>query len=349
MAKKKYYQRADGLFETIRKINGKRVAFRGKTCAEVDRKMLEYREEVGKGRKVPEIVDAWLEEVEPGLRENTKIIYRRAGKRIKEAFPGRAGTIQPLDIRRYMEDFKRNGYAKGTARIELVVLRQVFSYAVLQGDIAVSPVAEVKLGKGMTAKVRRPLTEEEEQKVKAYRGPHWLFGYFLLFTGCRRGELLALEWQDIDRKAGVIYVNKKIDYPYGQAVLDNKLKNRASRTVPLLDMLANVLPKDRVGKIFPGKDGDYLTRYGFDLMWEEFRTGAGLADDVTPHCFRHSFATICYEAGVDTKSTAAFLGDTEQVTEHIYAALRERHHFSSAEKVNAYLELREVELSKKQA
>ena len=41
MAKKsKYHQRPDGLFEAIRTINGKRVAFRGKSCREVDRKIL---------------------------------------------------------------------------------------------------------------------------------------------------------------------------------------------------------------------------------------------------------------------------------------------------------------------
>ena len=41
MAKKqKYYQRKDGLFETIKTINGKRVAFRGHSCREVDQKLL---------------------------------------------------------------------------------------------------------------------------------------------------------------------------------------------------------------------------------------------------------------------------------------------------------------------
>ena len=58
MAKKpKYYVRPDGLHESIRTINGKRVAFRGKTDKEVDRKILEYREEAEKGRKFPVIAD----------------------------------------------------------------------------------------------------------------------------------------------------------------------------------------------------------------------------------------------------------------------------------------------------
>lgn len=39
----KYYKRPDGLYETIRKIDGKRVAFRGHTVAEVDRKLIEFQ------------------------------------------------------------------------------------------------------------------------------------------------------------------------------------------------------------------------------------------------------------------------------------------------------------------
>ena len=53
-----------------------------------------------------------------------------------------------------------------------------------------------------------------------------------------------------------------------------------------------------------------------------------------------STAPICFEAGVDAKTTAAYIGDTEQVTQAVYTELRERHHADSAERVNAYLELR---------
>ena len=54
--KGKYHIRPDGLHESIRTINGKRVAFRGKTDREVDRKILEYREEAERGRTVGAIV-----------------------------------------------------------------------------------------------------------------------------------------------------------------------------------------------------------------------------------------------------------------------------------------------------
>ena len=61
MAKRSYYRRPDGLYETTRTVNGKRVRFRGRTCAEVDRKILEYNTQVKQGRKLEVIGREWLE------------------------------------------------------------------------------------------------------------------------------------------------------------------------------------------------------------------------------------------------------------------------------------------------
>ena len=88
MAKKsKYYRRPDGLFEAIRTINGKRVAFRGKSCREVDRKILEYQEQKERGRDFPKIADEWEGQHEGDIGESTRRVYSYAVKRLKEAFP----------------------------------------------------------------------------------------------------------------------------------------------------------------------------------------------------------------------------------------------------------------------
>ena len=57
--KQKYFQRKDGLFETSRTINGKRVYFRGRTCREVDQKILQWQDQAARGRKFPIIADEW--------------------------------------------------------------------------------------------------------------------------------------------------------------------------------------------------------------------------------------------------------------------------------------------------
>lgn len=347
--KKKYYQRPDGLFETIRKINGKRVAFRGKTCAEVDRKMLEYNQELEKGRFVPDIADEWyssrIQEYETGsLDENTVQTYKPAVKRMKSFFEGvRSSEVKPSDVTRFIRSLEAKGLARGTVSTYMSVVRQVFSHAVLMGDIDINPATEVKKSKNLPKSERMPLTEEEERLVEEYRGPDWEMGLILLYTGVRRSEMLALTWQDIDRQARVVHIDKQINSRYYPPKLKDHLKNAKRRDTPLLDVLADALPRNKIGLIFTDENGDYLGVNKFNKRWKAFLENVGLGKHITPHCFRHSYATICYEAGIDEKACAAFLGDTEEVTRGIYQALRDRHHKTSAEIVNMHLRRRAEE------
>ena len=355
MAKSKYYKRPDGLFEAIRTINGKRKAFRGKTCREVDRKILEYQEGLEKGRNFPEVADEWEREHENCVSESTRRVYSYAVKRLKAAFPGSVSDVEPVDVQNYIRRFESQGRSVNSVGIELAVCRMIFAHAVLRGDIRVSPAVEVKRGRGLPCKKRAALTEQQEEAVKAAgavkSASWWMFGYFLLYTGCRRGEALALTYQDIDRKAGVIHITKKISYATGKPVLENHLKSEnGKRDIPLLAPLAAVLPQNRIGLVFPGDNGSYMKPHEITREWRHYCRDVGLneirqgtngktveAFPITPHCFRHSFATICYEAGLDPRQTAGILGDTPEVVEAVYTHLRQSRRKTAAEKLKEYL------------
>ena len=350
--KSKYYVRPDGIHEAIRTINGKRVAFRGKTDREVDRKILEYKEQKNKGRKFPVIADEWEREHEGEISEGTRRVYSYAVNRLKEAFTGYASEIKPIDVKRYFTAFEKQGMAANTVQIELAVCKMIFSHAVIAGDIEVSPATEIHKSKGLPMKKRVALTEEQEAAVKAAgiakEASWWLFGYLLLYTGMRRGEALALTYSDIDRKAGVIHVNKKLSYACGQfPKLEDHLKSKNGlRDIPLLPPLANALPKNRVGLVFPGNDGGFMKSSEIKTNWRAYCRDIGLneiqrTDDgelvetfpITPHCFRHSFATICYEAGLDPRQAAQILGDTPEVLDGVYTHLRDSRRKTAAEKL----------------
>ena len=356
--KKKYYQRPDGLFESIRTINGKRVAFRGKTCKEVDRKILEYQAEAAKGRKFPVIADEWAREHEPKISESTRRVYSFSVRRLKEAFPGYASDVRPLEVQRYITNFEKQGRAANSVQIELSVCKMIFSHAVMQGDIDVSPAAEVRKSRGLPTKKRLALTEEQEAAVKeagVARTAHWwLFPYLLLYTGMRRGEALALSYSDIDRKAGVIHVTKKLSYAANaqRPQMETHLKSKnGERDIPLLRPLADALPRNHVGLIFPGDDGGFMRSSEITKNWKRYCRDVGLNemvyDDagkvvetfpITPHCFRHSFATICYEAGLDPRQAAEILGDTPEVLEGVYTHLRAGQRRTAAEMLAAHID-----------
>lgn len=363
--KKKYYQRPDGLLEASRIINGKRVMFRGKTTREVERKMLAYQEEAEKGRKFPVVADEWERLHELEVSESSRKVYGYAVKRLKEAFPGYIRAIRPLDVTRYIRAFEGKGYHGNTVAIELSAMKQICSYAVLAGDIDVSPATEVKKSRGLPKNEREALTEEQENIIKQSgidkTAPFWLFPYLLLYTGLRRGEALALNYSDVDRKAGVIHVTKKISFALGGSAprLENHLKSEnGARDVPLLTALAAALPKDKVGLIFPGEDGGFMTTTELIRNWREYCRAVELnkltvIDEkhiketfpITPHCLRHSYATICYEAGLDSRQAAKFLGDTVQTLEGVYTHLRKTHSETAAEKLEKCMSKSEATVS----
>ena len=372
MAKKKskYYVRPDGLHETIKTINGKRVPFRGKTDREVDRKILEYQIEAEKGRKFSEVADEWEVEHYPGVKDSTQNVYGYAVKRLKEEFGElRMSEVKPLDVKNYILRFEAQGHSANTVQIELAVCKMICRHAVVKKDIQVSPAADVRKSRGLPTKKREALTEEQEEKVKQagilQKAHWWLFGLFLFFSGVRRGEALALTYKDIDRKAGVIRITKKLSWAKnGQnPELQNFLKSEnGKREIPLLPQLAAALPRNRIGLIFPGKDGGYMKASEIQTNWKAYCRDVGLNewvyDDngklvetfpITPHCFRHSFATICYEAGLDAREAAVILGDTPEVVEKVYTHLRKKKSTSAADKLVAHFQAPEDEVVKEKA
>lgn len=342
----KYNKNAKGLYETSKVINGKRVRFRGKTIADVDRKLMEYDERRKMGRKLSEIADDWQREHDKQIAFGTVGGYRRAIIRFKDCFGSRrAGEVRAIDIKRYVTNIESAGYSAATVNTHLVVCKQVFAWAVEHGEIDNSPARDVRKSKGLPKAKRFALTEEQELAVENYRGEDYLLGLFFLYTGMRRCELMALNWQDVDLKAGVIHVNKKLNYSAGNTpFLENKLKSQNGlRDIPLLDDLRAALPHEKmIGKVFTDKNGEYLTAYKLEKRWSAYCQNVGIGK-AHRHSFRHSFATLLYEAGLDIKSAAAIVGDTEKVTSGIYQELRKRHSATSADKVNAYLAIRREE------
>lgn len=343
MGKSKYYQRPDGLFESIRKINGKRVAFRGHSCREVDRKILEYKEKLETGRTVKEVLDDWQRVKEKSISESSRNTYKMGAKIIEEYIGGKyIKDAKPLDFARIVERMKERGYSGSSVEIMLTVAKQTCAYAVIQGDIDINPVREVTKPKGMPKKRRGYLTPEQVKAVTEYRGDNYLIGIALLYTGCRRGELLALRYEDIDRKAKKINIGRKLSYATGKPVIDDHTKTDAGmRSIPLLPLLEELLPKNRLGLIFHDENGDPIGKHLFYRMWKDYANKLQLYDDhgdiITAHWFRHTFATICYDADIDAKSTAAILGhSSEKITLDIYTHLTKAREQASSQKLMEY-------------
>jgi integrase len=342
MARKaKYYQRPDGLFEAIRTINGKRVAFRGKSCREVDQKILAYQAKKEKGRTVQELADSWLEAKANRVTETTRMSYECRLAHICDEIGGMYVTdVKAVDCQRILDRMADQGFKFGTVRLTKTVLLQMFRYAAVSGDLDASPAAVIELPRGLDRTHRTSMTAEQIDAVmKCREGDCWLIGLAFLLTGCRRGELMALRYEDIDRKAKTISITKKFNYIANSIELDNKLKTEAGRReIPLLPALDAVLPRDRIGLIFHDGNGGPMPGVQFYRMWHEYQKLIGLPENITPHWFRHTYATICRDAGVDIKTAAGFLGHAnEAITLEIYTHQTKRHAQEQIDKLSDFV------------
>lgn len=329
--------RADGLLQRQVTINGKRKVFYGHSERELNRKIAEYREDKRRGRVFRIVAEEWEEKHFPTLEYNTLKGYRPALRRAIEEFGDiPIPSIIPKDIERYLLRFSKQGYAQKTVRNQLLVIHMVFDHAVLEGDLEYNPAAPVRIPRGLSKTKRELPTDEDIEKVKnSLDKPFGLFAFFILYTGCRRGEALALTHGDIDRENGVIFVFKSVYNDNNHPMIKQPKTAAGSREIPLLHVLADKLSKGKSDELlFPNEYGGLMSETQFQRQWELYCKAADLT--ITPHQLRHAYATILFEAGIDDKDAQELLGHANlSTTRDIYTHITKRRREKTASILNA--------------
>lgn len=118
-------------------------------------------------------------------------------------------------------------------------------------------------------------------------------------------------------------------------------KGKKQRIVPLLPIVRkriedylSICPfkADSNNSIFFAKSGKFYTRRHFAALMQKLRRNLSLSETITPHSFRHSFATHLLEAGVDLRSIQQLLGHESLSTTQTYTKVDKSHLLSVYEK-----------------
>lgn len=355
-------KRSDGRWQDQITLPGmsKPKYFYGKTQKEVKQKMAAWKQEQTRGKSFEAAADAWDVWHTDQVSYNGAEAYRAALKRTKEHFSGRmVQDIGPDEIDAYIRYLAGRGYARRTVQLHLDMLNMIYDYAIVNRWAESNPCNAVKLPSGLPKGRRDIPTDEELEKVRA--GLEYDFGLFpfmLLYTGLRRGELLALRWEDIDREKKLIRVERAVCFAGNTPQIKEPKTEAGKRSVVLLDALRDVLPEPGTGYIFGGEKP--LTKIQVRKRWINWCRAAGLATgtttrkdgkngrvyesttweaDITPHQLRHAFATILFDAGIDVKDAQEILGHSSiQVTRDIYTHIRQQRRENTAERLNAFLQ-----------
>ncbi len=333
-------KRKDGRLQRQVTINGKRVVFYGKTERELNRKIAEYKEERKDGRLFRIVAEEWEDKHFPTLAPNTLKGYRPAMKRAVDAFGDKhCGAITPKMISLFIERFASRGMARKTVTTQLLVINLIMTHAVVEGDVEYNPATSVSVPKGLKKTIRELPSDHDIKAAKSsIHCTFGLFAFLILYTGMRRGEALALTYGDIDFKNKLITVNKSL-YNENNIPKIKKPKTAAGeRKIILLDILYNQLPKRRKSDelLFPNEYGGLMSETQFQRQWELYTKEAGVT--ATPHQFRHAYATMIFDAGIDDKDAQELLGHANlSTTRDIYTHITTSRLTLTADKLNRFI------------
>lgn len=280
-----------------------------------------------------DVAEEWQEHHAAIVSFNASSIYKAPIKQLVGLWGDLpAEAITPAMIQSLLNSMAKQGYARRTVQVRLNALNQIFDRTIVDGVIQINPCAGVRMPMGLKTEKRELPDECEIDMVKGCCNlPFGLFAFFMLYSGLRRGELLALKWEDIDFKNKVINVNRAMYWEVNQPIIKETKTAAGQRTVPLLQPLDDKLAKRGKGYIF-----GLPTQTVFRRKWAKYQHDAWIT--LTPHQLRHAFATICFEAGLDDKDAQQILGHSSiQVTKDIYTHIREQRRQQSADKLNSFV------------
>lgn len=207
-------------------------------------------------------------------------------------------------------DMRLQTVANGTVRRELTILSHVFEVAIKDWGypLPYNPVKMIRRPPEPQPRDRRLDGDEEERLFAAcrgYRSP-WLYPLvqMAIETGMRRGELLSLQWRNVD------LISKTALLPM--------TKNGDQRIVPLTSKAATILqhlPHSIDGKVFPVKAN------AVNLAWQRIRKRADLGD-LRFHDLRHEATSRFFEMGLNVMEVSAITGHKDLKMLKRYTHLR---------------------------
>lgn len=336
-------QRKDGRWQKIFTINSKRICFYSSETTEkravkdIERQLLNYQEKEEKGKTFEEIADKWDTEYRLSIPDITyKKSVKSAYQRILDYFCSQyIKDISARDVDIFLHSLK---YGQKTVANHKCILNMIFDFAILHGYIKENPASPVKLPKGLYKTKRELPTSDELNIVSSHYIGFDLLPYFMLYTGCRKSEALAIRFENIDFTNNIISIRNHVIHDGNRPIFESVLKSEAAhRDIILLDRLKQALPKRFSGFLFSMEyDGKRpLTKGAFDKRWKSYCKQYNI--NITSHQLRHGYATMLFEAGIDVKDAQDLMGHSDiNLTKSIYTHIRDKRKKETANILNAF-------------
>ena len=341
------YKRKDGRWEGRiilgYDMDGKRRyhSVYGRNFGETKQKMQEYTEKYGevrgKGKTLEYIICFWLERRRKDWKPSTYANYRRIAE--GHLLPYWSGiypeALSTERVRKFIVTKKNDGLSHGYIKNIFGLFLQALKYYENENDnIRYKIPASMLLGKNEDNEGAKRLPDieviDEIEKILYTRElPEQAGMLIAINSGIRIGELCALQWKDVDLKAGIIHVNKTMQrirtysgHKSETEICIMKPKSSSSiRDIPLPSNLVHFLDGKKGNPeayVIPGKKVDYCEPRTLQYRFERFLRTYHF-EEFRFHALRHCFASRCIELGFDAKSLCEIMGHSDiRITLQLY-------------------------------
>lgn len=274
-------------------------------------------------------LDRWLEQsAAVRLRERTLTDYRELLRCHVRPLLGQKAlsSITPLDVQAVYTNMLERGLSPRRVRYAHAVLRSALKQAVKWQLLANNPADYVDLPRQKRTEMHAMSKDEVIRFLRvAKEGPWYAFFLMALTTGMRAGELLALQWKDVDLNRGALQVNRSLTRGKEGWRFDEPKTVKSRRRIKLGPTLVQALQlhrsrqaaqRLRVGiryenldLVFAAENGHPMDRHNLsNRHFKPLLDAAGLSKSIRLHDLRHTYATLLLAAGEHPKIVSEALG-----------------------------------------
>ena len=243
--------------------------------------------------------------------------------------------------RRRLVEYYGEGLSDRMVRSCHTTCRTALEKAVTEGLITINPAIGCRLPP-KKAKEMQVLTQDEIRRFLIQAQDEGYYELFLLelTTGMRRGEILGLQWKDVNLDTGELHIRRQVVKKGAQTLISKPKTKSSIRTILLppgmVEILAELKKNATCDWVFPSpvKEGEPRNP---DSLYGRFQKILKRAQckKVRFHDLRHTFATMALENGMDIKTLSAMIGHiSAETTLNIYSHITDTMQRQAAVKID---------------
>ncbi len=233
--------------------------------------------------------------------------------------------ITPNHIRKWQNELKKENYSETYLKAINNQLTAIFNFAIKYFNLSSSPALKAgSIGKKNAESMQFWTVNEFKSFIECCKDNQLALAYKILFwTGIRRGELLALTYNDINLKDKLISINKTYTKIDKIDIVNPPKTSKSKRIVSISESLANDI-KEYYDTLYDFKSNERLFEFGLSRLRHSLNSicKKNNLKRIRVHDLRHSHASLLIELGFTPLAISERLGHEKvQTTLNTYAHL----------------------------